>query len=65
MEIDFAILACGALTVPIYPSNLADECGYIIATSGSSVVCVETESSSPRPTRCDATGSSWTASASG
>ena len=34
MEIDLAILACGALTVPIYPSNLAAECGYIVANSG-------------------------------
>jgi len=41
MEIDFAILACGALTVPIYQSNLAAECGYIIANSESSVVFVE------------------------
>jgi long-chain acyl-CoA synthetase len=41
MEVDLAILACGALTVPIYPSNLADECGYIIANSGSSLVFVE------------------------
>jgi long-chain acyl-CoA synthetase len=41
MEIDFAILACGALTVPIYPSNLPAECGYIVANSESSVVFVE------------------------
>ncbi|TMB58597.1 MAG: long-chain fatty acid--CoA ligase [Deltaproteobacteria bacterium] len=41
MEIDFAILACGALTVPIYQSNLPAECGYIIANSESSVVFVE------------------------
>src|SRR6185369_14270609 len=41
MEVDFAILACGALTVPIYQSNLPGECGYIIANSGSSVVVVE------------------------
>ena len=41
MEIDLAILACGALTVPIYPSNLAAECGYIVANSESSVVFVE------------------------
>src|SRR2546425_1146393 len=41
MEIDFAILACGALTVPIYPSNLPAECGYIIANSESSLVFVE------------------------
>jgi long-chain acyl-CoA synthetase len=41
MEIDFAILACGALTVPIYQSNLPAECGYIIANSEASVVFVE------------------------
>ena len=41
MEIDFAILACGALTVPIYQSNLPAECGYILANSESSVVFVE------------------------
>src|SRR5262249_7181490 len=40
MEIDFAVLACGALTVPIYPSNLPAECGYIIANSESSVAFV-------------------------
>src|SRR5947199_354813 len=41
MEIDFAILACGALTVPIYESTLPAECGYIIASCGSAVVFVE------------------------
>jgi long-chain acyl-CoA synthetase len=41
MEIDFAILACGALTVPIYQSSLPAECGYIIANSEASVVFVE------------------------
>jgi long-chain acyl-CoA synthetase len=41
MEIDFGILAAGALTVPIYPSNLPAECGYILLNSGSSVVFVE------------------------
>lgn len=41
VEIDIAVLAAGALTIPIYPSNLADECGYIIANSGSSVAFVE------------------------
>jgi len=41
MEVDLAILACGALTVPIYQSNLPSECGYIIANSESSVVVVE------------------------
>jgi long-chain acyl-CoA synthetase len=41
MEVDFAVLACGALTVPIYPSSLPAECGYIVANSGASVVVVE------------------------
>jgi long-chain acyl-CoA synthetase len=41
MEIDFAILACGAVTVPIYASSLAAECGYILANAESSVVFVE------------------------
>src|SRR5262245_21829278 len=41
MEIDFAILSCGALTVPIYQSNLPAECGYILANSESSIVFVE------------------------
>src|SRR5438132_4306217 len=41
MEIDFAVLACGALTVPIYQSNLPAECGYILANSESSIVFVE------------------------
>lgn len=43
MEIDLATLACGAVTVPIYPSNLASECGYIVADSESSVVFVEND----------------------
>jgi long-chain acyl-CoA synthetase len=41
MEIDFAILACGALTVPIYQSNLPAECGYILANSEAAVAFVE------------------------
>src|SRR5262249_17621845 len=41
MEFDFAILACGALTVPIYQSNLPAECGYIIANSESGFVFAE------------------------
>src|SRR5262245_18275774 len=41
MEIDFAILSCGALTVPIYQSNLPAECGYILANSEADVVFVE------------------------
>ncbi len=41
MEFDLAVLAAGGITVPIYPSNLADECGYIIWNSGAVIVCVE------------------------
>jgi len=41
MEIDLAILACGALTIPIYQSSLTAECGYIIANSESSLALVE------------------------
>ena len=36
MEIDFGILAAGGVTIPIYPSNLPDECGYILWNSESS-----------------------------
>jgi long-chain acyl-CoA synthetase len=42
MEVDLAILACGALTIPVYPSVLADECGYILTNSGASVAFVDT-----------------------
>ena len=41
MEIDFAILATGAVTIPIYPSNLAAECGYILWNSESALCFVE------------------------
>src|SRR5437667_2750535 len=41
VDIDLAILACGALTIPIYQSSLPDECGCIIANSESSVAVVE------------------------
>ncbi|MGH7805531.1 MAG: AMP-dependent synthetase/ligase, partial [Candidatus Binatia bacterium] len=39
MEVDFAILAAGGVTIPIYPSNLPAECGYIIWNS-ESAFCV-------------------------
>ena len=38
---DMGIVWAGAVTVPIYPSNLADECQYIIADSGAVVVFSE------------------------
>ena len=41
MEVDLAILAAGGITVPIYPSNLAAECGYIVWNSDAAFVCVE------------------------
>ncbi len=44
IEIDFAILACGAVTIPIYSSSLADECGYILWNSESSYAFVENPS---------------------
>jgi long-chain acyl-CoA synthetase len=41
METDFAALAAGAVTIPIYPSSLASECGYILVNSGARTVFVE------------------------
>jgi len=41
IEFDLAVLASGGITVPIYPSNVPDECGYIVWNSGAAVVCVE------------------------
>ncbi|HEV7734949.1 MAG TPA: AMP-binding protein, partial [Candidatus Binatia bacterium] len=41
MEVDFAILSTGALTIPIYPSVLAAECGYILNNAGATMAFVE------------------------
>jgi len=41
VEIDLAILACGALTIPVYQSVLPGECGYILANSGATIAFVE------------------------
>ncbi len=38
---DMGILGAGAVTVPIYPSNLADDCQYITENSGAVVVLAE------------------------
>jgi long-chain acyl-CoA synthetase len=38
---DLGILAAGGVTVPIYPSNLADECQYVTDHSGARVVFAE------------------------
>ncbi len=40
-EVDLAALAVGCVTIPIYPSNLASECGYILHDSGARTVFVE------------------------
>jgi long-chain acyl-CoA synthetase len=42
--LDFGILAAGAVTVPIYPSNLPDECQYVSDHSGARVVFAEDRS---------------------
>jgi len=44
MEADFGALAIGCITVPIYPSNLASECAYILVDSGASAVFCENAS---------------------
>lgn len=40
-EMDFAILSAGAITVPIYPSLPASDCGFILWNAGSRVIAVE------------------------
>ena len=40
---DIGILMAGATTVPIYPSNLADQCAYIVENSEAKVVFAEDE----------------------
>lgn len=56
MEIDLATLACGALTVPIYSSDLPAECGYIVANSDSSIVFVENDTQREKIDRVRAEG---------
>lgn len=38
---DMGIIGAGAVTVPIYPSNLADECQFIVENSGAAAVFAE------------------------
>jgi long-chain acyl-CoA synthetase len=40
-EADLAVYACGAVSVPIYQSNLAHECAYILSNSESRICFVE------------------------
>ncbi len=41
MLADVAILLCGGVTVPIYPSSTADQCAFIVKDSGARIVIVE------------------------
>jgi long-chain acyl-CoA synthetase len=41
VDVDLAIYTCGGITVPIYQTNLAHECGYILSNSESRVCFVE------------------------
>ena len=41
VEADLAALAVGCVTIPIYPSSLAEECAYILVDSGARTVIVE------------------------
>jgi long-chain acyl-CoA synthetase len=41
VTLDLGILAAGAVTVPIYPSNLTDECLYVADHSGARLVVCE------------------------
>ena len=38
---DLGILLAGGVTVPIYPSNTAEQCEYIVRDSGAKIVIVE------------------------
>jgi long-chain acyl-CoA synthetase len=40
---DMAILAAGGATTTVYPSSLPDECAFIMADSGATVIIVENE----------------------
>ncbi|MFO7563916.1 MAG: long-chain fatty acid--CoA ligase [Enhygromyxa sp.] len=44
VTLDLGILGAGAVTVPIYPSNLADECLYVCEHSGARLVFCEDSS---------------------
>ncbi len=55
-EVDLAALAIGCVTVPIYPSNLAVECGFILSDSGARVVFVDDPSQAEKIATVRATG---------
>src|SRR5215831_1490180 len=37
---DYAILACGAINVPIYPTQAVDQVGYILRNSGARILFI-------------------------
>src|ERR1051325_5270779 len=39
---DYAILACGGVTVPIYPTQSVEQVGYILRDSGARILFVST-----------------------
>ncbi len=41
VEADLAVLSIGCVTIPIYPSNLASECGYLLRDSEARIVFAE------------------------
>ena len=43
LELDLAIQAAGAITIPIYPSNLAGDAGFILLDASARVIAVEGE----------------------
>ncbi len=43
VQCDFGIVNCGAVTVGIYPTNLAPDCAYIINHSDAEVIFVENQ----------------------
>jgi long-chain acyl-CoA synthetase len=56
MEVDLAILAIGAVTIPVYPSVLADECGYVLTNAGADRVVVENAKQRTKVERVGADG---------
>lgn len=55
-EADIAALSVGAVTIPIYPSNLAFECGYILQDAGARTVFAENPSQGEKLLSVRATG---------
>jgi long-chain acyl-CoA synthetase len=43
VQSDFGIVSCGAVTVGVYPSNLAPDCAYILNHCAANVLIVEDE----------------------